>query len=191
MSNAAAHMSAATRNLQLRQQRRATLRASLQLQTLNLQLAGTGSADGALSQAIVRPTLGRSVNLSNAGTSLLANPADLAQAFSEQLLPEIGRGQFRYAGGNTWFERIGGGGGGGGSADAVSSNHKGAPAGRFLNCATNQTAAALPLGVTPSTGDPDAEGLPEEVLRLEVVRRDKEREKLATQVNKVSTRVPE
>jgi hypothetical protein len=80
---------------------------------------------------------------------------------SEQILADIGQGVYRYAGGDVWFQE------------------RKKPRG-YYNCATRAKAAALPDSVVPFKGGDDE--LPVEVLRLEVLRRDKERLRVASQV---------
>ena len=185
---------------QLRQQRRASMKVSLQLQALNMQRGGTSrlSARGrqqrqrrnvlnqeTANKLVVKHTgkdlNGNDVNtterrrvgaVSNAGSILLKDSvagddpnsgvSSLLNEYSEQMLPDIGSNLFRYVGGDVWFQ--------------IRKNKL------FFNCKTRQTSKSPPKGIKLFSGSD--EELPKAVLRLEVLRRDKERLRVATQVNK-------
>lgn len=194
------------RSKELRQKRRASMKVSLQLRSLNMQHGGKAAPSprmeaqrqrravldhGTANKLTVKHTGkdldGREVNaverrrvgaVSNAGSMLLkdagaggevgtaesadatANPIGLVNEYSEQMLPDIGKGKYTYAGGKTWFRVRG--------------------TKKFFDCEKRRLAQQMPKDVEPFTGT--EEDLPNDVLCLEVLRRDKERLHVATQV---------
>ena len=193
------------RSKELRQKRRASMKVSLQLRSLNMQHGGKAAPSprmaaprqrravldhGTANKLTVKHTGkdldGREVNaverrrvgaVSNAGSMLLkdagaggevgsegveiaANPIGLANEYSEQMLPDIGKGKYTYAGGKTWF--------------CVRGTKK------FFDCEKRILALQMPKDIEPFAGA--EEDLPNEILCLEVLRRDKERLHVATQV---------
>ena len=172
-----------------RQQRRASLKASLHLQTLSLQRgsgidvspgqpAGDSSAaavggggGGGASDRLLQSGANKEAK-DDDKTTEKALPSRIKSArvmedalrsdFSEQMLPTIAAHSFKYAGGKEWF---------------LLRRTK-----QFYNYRTKVTLNTLPSEVKRHSGG--EETLPVEILRLEVLRRDRERYHVATQVNR-------
>ena len=181
-----------------RQQRRASLKASLHLQTLHLQRgsmlgmtpaqkaaamaakaqadeaaaaakakkqpresSGGGGGDGA-AETKIRKKPSRQ-NSGRAVAARVSNPTELLRGeYSEQMLPHIAANSFKYVGGQHWF---------------LLRRTK-----QFYNWQTRVTLNSLPAEIQRHTGG--VANLPDDILRLEILRRDKERLHVAMQVNR-------
>ena len=151
--------------------------------------SGSGSGSGPTSPNGNEDIVGTSSGVVVGGggpQAKMAPTSDEALGHSEQMLPHVGAGRFKYVGGKHWFLKV--------------------KTKLFYNCSTRKTAKTLPDDVevvavgnvnsegakgTPSAGanvNANADGgeneLSVEILRLEVLRRDRERSHVAMQVNK-------